>query len=52
MKQLEKTSNLVETLQGFEVFKGIEKEPLEWIVEHSNYVCFDKGESLFYPSLG
>ncbi|MEM8527640.1 MAG: ATP-binding protein [Bacteroidota bacterium] len=51
MKQLEKTSNLVETLQGFEVFEGIKKEPLEWIVEHSNYVCFEKGENLFYPGM-
>jgi len=51
MKQLEKTSDLVETLQSFEVFQGIEKAPLEWIVENSNYVCYKKGEDLFYPGM-
>lgn len=51
MKQLEKTSDLVETLQNFEAFKGISNPPLEWLIEHSNYVCYKKGEDLFYPGM-
>ncbi|MEL6718183.1 MAG: ATP-binding protein [Bacteroidota bacterium] len=51
MKQLEKTSDLVEVLQSFEIFEGIDKTPLEWLIEHSNYVCYEKGDNLFYPGM-
>lgn len=51
MKQLEKTSDLVKKLQNFQVFEGIDEAPLEWIVERANYVCYEKGQNLFYPGM-
>ncbi|MEM6697291.1 MAG: ATP-binding protein [Bacteroidota bacterium] len=51
MKKLEKTPNLVEILQGFDAFKGIDKAPLEWLISNSDYVCYQKGENLFYDGM-
>ena len=49
MKKLEKTEDLVEQLQRFEVFKNIEAKPLQWLIANADYVVYETGDHLFYP---
>lgn len=44
-----KTSSLLSTIQDFEVFQGIDPAALEWLIERSDYVCYDSGDFLFKP---
>ncbi|HMN90864.1 MAG TPA: histidine kinase, partial [Saprospiraceae bacterium] len=50
MQQLEKnTPDLVACIQSFLVFQGIDATPLTWLVERSEYKCYDLGEVVFKP---
>ncbi len=50
MQRLEKnTSDLVARIQSFLVFQDIDAAPLTWLVERSEYKCYDLGEIVFKP---
>ncbi len=49
MKPIEKTPDLLATLQSFDTFKEIDAPALEWLIEQSAYVKYAKGEELFVP---
>lgn len=46
-KQLPKPAELLETLHAFELFQGIDKEALEWLIDKSEYCLIEKGEVFF-----
>ncbi len=49
MQPIPKPDNLVEQLQSFEAFAGLPREPLQWMVDRSDYVLYPEGENLFVP---
>ena len=50
MKVLEKTDQLLSTLQSFELLQGIDASALEWLIEHSEYKLYEKGEVFIKPN--
>ncbi len=46
-KQLPKPAELLETLQAFEVFQGIDDEALAWLIDKSDYFLLEKGQFFF-----
>ena len=51
MKPIDKTADLLPTLQSFEVFQDIADVPLQWLIDHSEYHLYEVGEELFYPGM-
>lgn len=47
MQQIEKTADLLPLLQSFAPFKDIKAETIQWIIDRSDYVCYEKGERVF-----
>ncbi|OAV44216.1 ATP-binding protein [Lewinella sp. 4G2] len=47
MYQCEKPSDLLEQLRAMPMFEHLEDSSLEWLIEHSKFVCFDKDEIVF-----
>ncbi|MCG8329451.1 MAG: ATP-binding protein [Chitinophagales bacterium] len=50
MKTIEKSPQILTTLQAFETFAGIPESALQWLIDLSDYKFYDTGEELFYPS--
>lgn len=48
---IDKTPNLVAALSAFEALEGLPAAALQWIIDKSNYVVYEKGENLFYPDM-
>ena len=49
MKQIEKTPDLLEIIREFEAFQGIKDESLQWLIDQSEYLCYEKGEEVITP---
>lgn len=49
METMTKSADTLATLQSFEVFAGIDAQALQWLIDRSEYVCYPKGELLFWP---
>jgi signal transduction histidine kinase len=49
MQVLEKNTQLLSTLQTFEEFSNLDIEPLQWLIDHSEYKLYDTGDILFFP---
>lgn len=49
MPVIEKDSEILTTLRGFEVFQDIDPAALQWMIDHSVYQCYREGDSLFEP---
>lgn len=47
---VEKAPSLTSKIASFEAFHGISTDVLEWVIDKSNYVLYEKGENLFFPS--
>ena len=47
MKELEKPDSLVATLKTFEPFQDINEASIQWVVDHSTYRCYERGEHIF-----
>lgn len=49
MEMTAKTDALLPKLQQFEVFKDIDPAALEWLIDRSEYVCYQPGDLLARP---
>ena len=49
MKILEKTPDLVQRLQEMEIFRPIDTNAIQWLVDRSEYRLYETGEFLFVP---
>jgi len=49
MQLLEKTPNLLANLQALEVFQGLPKATLQWLIDKSRYTFYDLDEYAFQP---
>lgn len=49
MEITSKPPALLATLQNFDVFEGIRSESLQWLIDHSEYICYEPGDYLFRP---
>lgn len=49
METLAKPGDLVQRLSQFEIFRDIDPAALQWLVDNSRYVRYEKGEKLFEP---
>lgn len=49
MNILEKTPNLLPTLQSFEIFHGLPETALQWLIDNSRYRLYDLDEYIFQP---
>lgn len=49
MEIIEKSTALLEKLQSFDAFTSVSESSLEWLLEHSEYKCYEEGEHLFVP---
>ena len=49
MQILEKTSDLILKVQAVEAFQNIDTSVLQWVIDKSDYVLYQKGEDLFSP---
>ena len=49
MKILEKTPDLLPTLQSFEIFRGLSDTALQWLIDNSQYKLYDRDEYVFQP---
>lgn len=47
MKELAKTSDLLEQLRTFDIFSEVADGPLEWMIEKSTYVMYPKDSLMF-----
>jgi signal transduction histidine kinase len=50
MKVLEKTGQILATLQGFELLQDIDASALQWLIELSEYTLYEKGELFIKPN--
>jgi len=44
-----KTEDILPRLQQFDIFKGIDPEALEWLIDRAEYRCYESGSLLFRP---
>lgn len=51
MQIIEKTSNLVEELQTFDAFQGIESPALQWLIDKAIYCLYPVGDLLFFDGM-
>ncbi len=51
METLTKGSELVNRLRTIEVFREIDREAMEWLVEKSEYRCYEPGDHVFEPGM-
>lgn len=49
MQKITKPANLLDQLQAFEVFQSIDLAALQWLIDRSDYVHYQKGETMFKP---
>lgn len=49
MQEVPKPTDLLDRISQFETFKEAEKEALEWLIDHSNYLYYEPDDHLFYP---
>jgi len=49
MQTLEKTPNLLSTLQSLEVFQGLPEATLQWLIDKSRHTHYDLDEYVFQP---
>ena len=47
MKQLEKNDDLLPLLKSFAPFTNIKEESIKWIIDRSEYYCYEPGEKVF-----
>ena len=48
MNVLDKPTDLLATLQTFEPFRDISEESIQWVIDHSTYRKYERGEKLFW----
>lgn len=49
MEQIPKTTDLLPRLKGFDTFKDIEDQAIQWLIDQSEYHLYRKGDFLFEP---
>ena len=49
METIAKTADILPRLQQFDVFKGIDANALEWLIDRAEYRCYEPGDLLFRP---
>ncbi len=47
MTEIEKPKELLSQLKSYPPFQNIDDEVLQWLIDKSDYVCYDKGETYF-----
>ena len=49
MKISEKPQNLIEKLNNFPIFQGVEEEVIQWVIDKAEYRLYEVGEQFFEP---
>lgn len=49
MEVIVKKNPILDKIQSFEVFQGVEQEALEWLIDRSECTLFEDGEIIFQP---
>ena len=49
MKTIDKSPEVLARLQSFETFRGLPPEPLQWLIDRSDYPLYERGDLLFSP---
>ena len=48
MEVLDKPTDLLATLRSFDPFRDIDEKSIQWVIDHSTYRCYERGEKLFW----